>query len=350
LTATTDARRREESTQMFVEASQGPAVVAAQLDANQALLSRIGARLRTKPPRAVVTAARGSSDHVATFAKYLIETKTGTITSSAGLSTSSVYTPRANFDSVLFLAISQSGRSPDLLSATEEAKKAGAFTIAAVNAADSPLAALADEVIPLHAGPELSVAATKTYLASAAAVVHLVADWRQDAAMEEHLARLPDLMTTAWSLDWTPAVSALRSAHHLFVIGRGLGFGAAQEAALKFKETCALHAEAFSAAEVQHGPMALVKDGFPVLVLSQDDGTRPGISALVEMLAPARAQMLLAGLAHADGRVLPVVSADPILQPILMIQSFYRMANALSLARGLDPDRPSHLNKITETV
>ena len=335
---------------MFVEASQAPAVVADQLEANEALLSRIGARLRNKPPRAVVTAARGSSDHVATFAKYLIETKTGTITSSAGLSTSSVYPPRANFDGVLFLAISQSGRSPDLLSATEEAKKAGAFTIAAVNAAASPLAALVDEVIPLHAGPEHSVAATKTYLASTAAIVHLVTAWCQDAALERPLAELPGLMAAAWSLDWTPAVAALRSARDLFVIGRGLGFGAAQEAALKFKETCALHAEAFSAAEVQHGPMALVKDGFPVLVFSQDDGTRPGISALVEMLARARAQMLLAGLAHPDGCMLPVVSADPVLQPILMIQSFYRMANALSLARGLDPDRPSHLNKITETV
>jgi len=135
LTEKNNAHRREESTRIFVEASQAPAVVAAQLEANEALLTRIGARLRNKPPRAVVTAARGSSDHVATFAKYLIETKTGTITSSAGLSTSSVYPPRANFDGVLFLAISQSGRSPDLLSATEEAKKAGAFTIAAVNAA-----------------------------------------------------------------------------------------------------------------------------------------------------------------------------------------------------------------------
>ncbi len=139
-----------------------------------------------------------------------------------------------------------------------------------MNDATSPLAGLADEVIPLHAGPDHSVAATKTYLASAAAIVHLVAAWCQDAALEERLARLPGLMETAWSLDWTPAVAALRSVRDLFVIGRGLGFGAAQEAALKFKETCALHAEAFSAAEVQHGPMALVKDSFPVLVFSQD--------------------------------------------------------------------------------
>jgi glucosamine--fructose-6-phosphate aminotransferase (isomerizing) len=297
-----------------------------------------------------VTAARGSSDHVATFAKYLIETKTGTITASAGLSTSSVYAPRGKFADVLFIAISQSGQSPDLIAATAEAKWAGAYTIAVVNEAASPLAEAADDVIPLHAGPERSIAATKTYLASAAAIAALVSAWCDDSRFHRALSQLPDQLAAAWSLDWSPAVPKLRTVHDLFVIGRGLGFGAAQEAALKLKETCALHAEAFSAAEVQHGPMALVTEGFPVLVLSQSDETQEGIQALVQKLAQAGAQLVLAGVQHRDACILPVLAADPALEPILMIQSFYRMANGLSLARGLNPDRPANLNKITETV
>ena len=335
---------------MFAEAAEAPQVIARLLECNRTLLARIGARLRAKPPRAVVTVARGSSDHVATFAKYLIETKNGTITSSAAPSTSSVYTARSKFEGVLFLAISQSGKSPDLLAAADDAKKAGAYTIAITNDETSPLAELADEVLPLCAGPERSVAATKTYLASAAALVGLVAAWCDDSALHKALAGLPDELAQAWALDWSPAVAKLKSARDLYVIGRGLGFGAAQEAALKFKETCALHAEAFSAAEVQHGPMALVKDGFPVLVFSQNDGTRDGIAALVEKLARAKATLLLAGIGHREACVLPVVAADPAVEPMLTIQSFYRMVNALSLARGLDPDRPSHLNKVTETV
>jgi glucosamine--fructose-6-phosphate aminotransferase (isomerizing) len=342
--------QREQDTLMFREAAEAPHLIAMQLESNRALLARIGGQLRERAPRAVVTAARGSSDHVATFAKYLIETKTGTITASAGLSTSSVYAPRSKFEDVLFLAISQSGKSPDLIAATAEAKKAGAQTIALVNDPTSPLAELADDVVPLCAGAERSVAATKTYLASASAVAALVAAWCDDGIFNQALSRLPDQLSSAWSLDWSPAVEQLKSARDLYVIGRGLGFGAAQEAALKFKETSALHAEAFSAAEVQHGPMALVTSDFPVLVFSQADGTRAGIETLVDKLAHADARLLLAGLNHRDACNLPIIAADPTLEPILMIQSFYRMANALSLARGLDPDRPSHLNKVTETV
>jgi glutamine---fructose-6-phosphate transaminase (isomerizing) len=125
---------------------------------------------------------------------------------------------------------------------------------------------------------------------------------------------------------------------------------AAQEAALKFKETCGLHAEAFSSAEVRHGPMALVKDGFPVFVFSQNDETRPGIAELVANFADANAEILLAGFSQGKARNLPALDAHPVLQPILMVQSFYRLANALSLARGFNPDRPPHLNKVTETV
>jgi glucosamine--fructose-6-phosphate aminotransferase (isomerizing) len=335
---------------MFQEAQEAPQVVARQLDANSVVVARIAAQLRAKKPRAVVTGARGSSDHVATFAKYLIETKTGTLTSSAGLSVSSVYTARPQLDDVLFLAISQSGKSPDLLASVDAARAAGAFIVALVNDAQSPLARAAHEVVPLHAGPEQSIAATKTYLASAAAVVDIVSGWTDDGPLKAALAELPAAMAMAFGLDWSEAVTRLKPARDLYVVGRGLGFGAAQEAALKFKETCGLHAEAFSAAELPHGPIALVKDGFPVLMLSQNDETRLGMEELAARIVTAKAELLLAGFATKDAVPLPTISAHPALEPILMAQSFYRMINALSLARGFDPDRPPNLNKITETV
>lgn len=342
--------RTEHSTQMFMEAAQAPSLIAGQLEANRALMSQIGSVLRRRAPRAVVTGGRGSSDNAATFAKYLVETKTSTLTSSAAFSITSVYTAAPKLEGDVFLAISQSGQSPDLLATVAAAKDAGAFIVVLVNAEDAPLADLAHEVIPLRAGPELSVAATKTYLASVAAVTHLVASWSGNSALETALMGLPGLLEKAWALDWSGAVTQLKSARDLYVIGRGLGYGAAQEAALKFKETCGLHAEAFSSAEVQHGPMALVKDGFPVFVLSQNDETRPGIADLLTNFAAVRANVIVAGVSRPGACNLPVPDAHSVLQPILMLQSFYRMVNALSLARGLNPDAPPHLHKVTETV
>jgi glucosamine--fructose-6-phosphate aminotransferase (isomerizing) len=335
---------------MYLEAGEASGVVAAQLAANAEKAEAIGARLRASPPRAVVTCARGSSDHAATFAKYLIETRTGVLTSSAGLSVSSVYAAHQNMDGVLYLAISQSGKSPDLLASVRAAKEAGAFTLALVNDVTSPLAQLVDEVLPLHAGPELSVAATKSYIAALSAIVQLVAAWTGDEALKTGLAALPAGLAQAWALDWTPAVARLTTAGNLYVLGRGVGFGVAQEAALKFKETCGLHAEAFSAAEVLHGPMALVKTGFPVLVFAQNDESRGSVDEMARSLSARDADVLLVGAGEIDAGALPALAAHPVIEPILMIQSFYRMANALSVARGYDPDSPPHLNKVTETL
>ena len=344
-----------ESTRMFLEAGEASSVAAAQLAANAERVAALAARLRETPPRVVVTCARGSSDHAATFARYLIETRAGVLTSSAGLSVSSVYDASPNLEGALVLAISQSGKSPDLLAAVKAAKAAGGYAVALVNVEDSPLAQLADAVIPLHAGPELSVAATKSYIAALVAITQLIAAWTQDEALEAALADLPALLAQAWRLDWSAAVERLTSASNLYVLGRGVGFAVALEAALKFKETCGLHAEAFSAAEVLHGPMALVKDGFPALVFAQNDESRASVDAMAKGLAERGADVLLAAPKGMDGDeagvpTLPTVSAHPVLEPILMIQSFYRMANALSVARGYDPDSPPHLNKVTETV
>ena len=340
-----------EKTLMFREAQQASEIVAHQLAANVDIMATIGAKLRALKPRAVVTCARGSSDHAAMYAKYVIETKAGVLVSSAAPSVSSVYAAKQMLEGTLFIAISQSGKSPDLVRTAEAAKAAGAYVVALVNVTASPLADLADAVVPLHAGPETSVAATKSYIASLTAILQLTAAWTKDAELKAALSTLPLNLAAAWALDWGGATRELLEARNFFVVGRGAGFGVALEAALKFKETCGLHAEAYSAAEVKHGPMAIVNQGFPVLVLAQHDGTRAGIIDLVNDFAARGARVMAAGI-EAEGVVLlPTVGgAHPLVEPILLVQSFYKMANALSVARGYNPDEPPHLNKVTETV
>ncbi len=310
----------------------------------------IGAELRRLRPRAVITCARGSSDHAATYAKYLIETRAQVLTASAAPSVSSVYGVTQDVRGCLFIAISQSGRSPDLLASVHSAKASGATILALCNSADSPLVAAADLVIELRAGRETSVAATKSYIASLAAIARLVASWTQNAALESSLEKLPDLLDQGWALDWSAALPELESAANLYVVGRGLGLGAAQETALKCKETCGMHAEAFSSAELRHGPYTLLRKGFPALLFAQRDATLPGVEALAGELARRGVPVLLAGARAAGAVWLPTLDAVAELAPILLVQSAYRMIASLAVRRGLDPDHPPHLQKITETV
>ena len=340
----------ENSTRMYSEAEEAPEVVRQQLVANAERLERLGERLRELAPRAVVTCARGSSDHAATFAKYLIETRLNVLTSSAAPSVTSVYDASPNLAGTMFLAISQSGASPDLLATVRAAKNGGALVVALVNAESSPLAQAAHFTIPLCAGIERSVAATKSYIASLSAIVQLVGSWGRDAELLRSLGSAPPLLERAWQQDWSAAVARLRVATDLYVIGRGVGLGIAQEAALKFKETCGLHAEALSSAEVRHGPMALIRAGFPVLMFAQDDETLSGVESLATELATRRADVMFAGARIPGTVALPTEAADPVLEPMLIVQSFYRMVNALALARGHNPDEPPYLHKVTETV
>ncbi|WP_395648702.1 SIS domain-containing protein [Thermomonas sp.] len=336
---------------MTTAAPDAPTAVARQFAANAATIDALVERLRAQPPRFIVTCARGSSDHAATYGKYLFETALGLVTASASPSVGSVYAVQPHMQGALFVAISQSGKSPDLLRNAEIAKAGGADVVALVNVVDSPLAQLADTVLPLYAGPENSVAATKSYLCSLAALLQLTARWSGDAKLLAAVDALPDAMRAAWAQDWSELVSGLRLARQMFVLGRGLGLAAAQEAALKFKETCGLHAEAFSSAEVKHGPMAIVGPDFPVLAFAQDDDTGDSTAAVAAEFRKRGAPVWLASSGEAGPGILPLpVSPHPALTPILTVQAFYAVANALSLARGFDPDVPPHLNKVTETV
>lgn len=340
-----------DQTLLHAEAASAAETVARQFDLNTPIVRALGARLRANPPPFVVTCARGSSDHAATYAKYVIETQTGCVTASASPSIESIYAVPLRLADALYLVISQSGASPDLLRSAQAARDAGAHVVALVNAEDSPLAALAETVIPLRAGPERSVAATKSFIGSLSAVLHIVAHWQQDAALLQALTHLPARLREAFALDWSPLVDGLQHANGLFVLGRGYGLGVAQEAALKLKETCALHAEAFSSAEVRHGPMELVGSRFPVLAFGQNDGSLAGVLQTVEDFQRRGARVWTAAPGFTGPDSLPGINAGrPVCAPILVIESFYRAVNQLAVARGRDPDHPPHLNKVTETV
>jgi glucosamine--fructose-6-phosphate aminotransferase (isomerizing) len=341
----------DNDTLMAREAHESADVLARQHLANEAVVSNLAATLRAQPPRFVVTCARGSSDHAAAFAKYVFETQLGVLTASIAPSIASVYGAAQQWQGALFLAISQSGMSPDLICNARAAKAAGARVVVMVNVVDSPLAALADTVIPLHAGPERSVAATKSYVATLGAVLHLCARWHGDTTLGTALEALPDALRRGWDADWPALVEGLAAARGLFVVGRGFGMGIALEAALKFKETCGLHAEAFSTAEVQHGPMALVGPGFPVLCFAQDDATLESTLAVAHAFRDRGARVFIAAPGRTGIDALPLAAGlPPLCTPLVTIQSFYRAVSALALRRGFNPDVPPHLNKVTETL
>ncbi len=336
---------------MLREIEEAPAVVARLIDSNDAACRALAKRLRASPPRFAVTCARGSSDSAAAFAKYLLEIRLGLVVASVGPSITSIYDVRPRMADALFLTISQSGQSPDLLALAAAAREAGALTVALVNDATSPLAECCEVVLPLKAGAEESVAATKSYLASLSAILQLLAHWSDDAAIGEAVRRLPDDLSDALRRDWQPALPMLRDAKGLYVAGRGPGYAVAMEAALKLKETSGVHGEAISSAELLHGPLVLAGPGFPVILFGQKDRALDSVHALAAALAERGVPVIAAGPGPWQS-ALTLPTADglhPFAQPICLMQSFYPIAEALARARDRDPDHPPHLKKVTRT-
>lgn len=333
------------------EAAEAAEVAARQISANADAMVELGERLRRRRPAFIATCARGSSDHAMTYGKYLLERTLGLPVASLGPSLASVYREELDLSGAVFIAASQSGRSPDTLQLTETARRGGALTVGLINNMDSPLAGLVDVALPLGAGRETSVAATKSFLATGIALLHLTAAWSCERSLSDALVRSPELLRQAGLCDWSPFFDRLRDATSLYVIGRGLSLGIAQEMALKFKETCRIHAEAFSAAEVLHGPMALVGPGFPALVLDPADEGSDSTLSVARSFAGLGAEIAYAGIETAAGIALPVpVETPAVLMPLLQARAFYGGIAALAKARGLDPDRPPHLRKVTQTL
>ncbi|HKD55998.1 MAG TPA: SIS domain-containing protein, partial [Hyphomicrobiaceae bacterium] len=228
------------------------------------------------------------------------------------------------------------------------AKQAGALTVAITNDPEAPLAKICNVALPIGAGPEYSVAATKTFVATAATLLRLTAAWAGDGALLSAICRLPRRLELASALDWSAAVEVLSRVPHLTSIGRGPTLAIAREAALKLKEICALHTDAFSAAEFQHGPIALVEPGYPVLMLVPEDAAALGMRQLARDLALKQAALLVADVTASN---LPVLPPDqPETDALCLIQSFYAMMLALADRLDIDVDKPRNLQKITRTT
>ena len=330
---------------MAREAAEAPEAVARFLSHNWQALEELGRRLRGMSPPVVLTSARGSSDHAAGYFKYLCEILLGVPCASVGASVVSVYGGRLKAAGALCLTISQSGQSPDILALQEAAKAAGALSAAIVNVADSPAARNADVCLALHAGEERSVAATKSFIASCAAGAAIVAHWSGDVALRQAVERLPETLAEAARLSWPGFADLAKEAGSLYVLGRGPSLPIAQETALKLKETCAIHAEAHSVAEVMHGPLELMEPGFPVLVYAPADAARGNTLEAVAKMRRAGADVRVVGedLPH-------VPAGHPLLDPLCMMQTAYLEIERLAVSLGRDPDRPRLLRKVTETL
>lgn len=330
------------------ELREAPRALAAQAAALAGPVAELASRLRARPPQLVATCARGSSAHAATFAKYLIEFHLGLPVAALAPSIASVYRRRLRLDGQLFLAVSQSGRSDDLVETARMAKAAGAETAALVNDARSPLAAACDVVLPIAAGPERGIAATKSFVASLAALLRLVAAWASDRSLCAALDRLPERLTAAAEIDWTAAaLGPFAAAANLAVIGRGPTLAIARETALKLQEVADLPAHGFSGAEFLHGPVALVGPRYPVLVLMPQDEAAAGLRRLARDLEAKGAAVFVAA---PDGTLPVIATGHPATDAVCLTQSFYALLPGLAARRGLDPERPRHLQKVTRTL
>jgi glucosamine--fructose-6-phosphate aminotransferase (isomerizing) len=304
----------------------------------------------------VVIAARGTSDNAATYGRYLIESFLGWPVSLAAPSLYTLYRRPPRLAHALVVGISQSGEAADVTEVVAEARRQGAATLAITNVPASPLAQAAQHVICCRAGPERSIAATKTYTSQLYALGWLVAALQDDAALRDALLALPDQMaeTVEAAEACAPQVDAYAGVERCAVIGRGYNYATAFEVALKLKELTYITAEPYSSADFRHGPIAMVDEGFPVLLIAPTGVVLPDLQDLALDLRGRRARLVVlsddaATLALGDLR-LPLPPGVPEwLSPTLAVVPGQVFAACLALAKGLDPDRPRGLRKVTVT-
>ncbi len=321
--------------------------VVARILHNRAAIADIAKRLDIAAAPLAVLCGRGSSGHAGVFLRYLIETRLHLPVSASAPSVITAFRKPLSLRNALFIVISQSGRSPDLVAATESARASGARTIAIVNTVGSPVADAAEFVIPIEAGLEQSVAATKTVVGSMAAGAELIAELADDAALRSAIDRLPERLVRAALLDWAAISTDLAKASAVFVASRGLGLGSAREIALKLGEILRLPALGFSAAELQHGPRAAVSVRTPVIMMRLPDETAATVDQVARELSDSGMAPHLCG---GPRSTLPWIGDDDAAtDAITMLVPAYRMIERTARSFGFDPDRPPQLSKVTET-
>ncbi len=340
----------ETTTHMRREINEVPDAIQRLLDGSGAALSAAGAALRDHDPDFLVTVARGSSDHAALFLKYATELVAGRAVASLGPSLASIYQTPLRLSRAGAFCISQSGKSPDIVAMAKGATEGGAMTVCLANTVPSPLSDACLHAVDIAAGPELAVAATKSYVSSIVAGLAVIGHWTGDEALLDAVQQLPAHFAQALALDWSHLVDEIGAAESIYMLGRGPALAIASEAALKCKETSGLHAEAYSAAEVMHGPVALVGPRFPVIGFAARDAALTSVVGIADGLAAKGAQVFVTSDTASTAKQLPFVATGHMLTDALaLIVPFYGFVEALSRRRGLDPDAPASLSKVTET-
>lgn len=317
-------------------------VLTRQKQIEWAKIALIAKRLRAKNPTHAITIARGSSDHAALFIGLLINRLGGLAVASLTPSFATLYHGTLRANNSVAIAVSQSGQSPDLLTLLDMAKRSGASSLAILNEPSTPLGSIADDVISIHAAPERAVAATKSVIASLSAGLKLTAEWFEDHALAEALDDIHQMVSTA--LVSQEKCEEIANFSQCYVIGRGMTLPIAMEAALKLKETCIIHAEAFSSAEILHGPAALIKNGFPIIAFVPNDEARDSLLATIKQLKALGARII--SFDASDKRE----TSHPFLAPVKLLHNFYRHVPVIARFKGLNPDQPPHLKKVTLTV
>ncbi len=339
------------TTLMKTEALDSPRVVEEQFSENQQIYDEVAQYLNQKNPYSLISIARGSSDHAAHYLNYLTTTKMGKLTTSLSMSAITLFKTEIDVSKSVGVAISQSGQSPDIIQPIDYIRSRQSPTIAMVNDINSPLASAAEWMIPLHAGPEKAVAATKSFIASLTASASLIAMWKNDLELTRALHHLPDDLIKAQSLDWSIPIATLQDTKRIMIVGRGYGLALAQEAALKLKETCGIQAEAFSAAEIKHGPQALIEQGYPLLIFANRGPALHSMLDLANEMKSRGANVFLAAPPFVREKQLEIQTTHAEeLDIVTAIQSFYLMIEELSRSLGLNPDEPKHLLKVTKTI
>lgn len=337
-------------TQMRREIDEIPHAVERLLTQGAAAVTSAADQARAVDPRFLLSVARGSSDHACTYLKYVSELLLGVPMASLGPSVRSIYGVDVQARGALGVSVSQSGKSPDIVRMTQSITGSGAFSVAITNDPQSPLAQAASATLNIHAGPELSVAATKTFVTSLVAGVWLLAEIKGDDALISAIRGLPRQLEAAVSCDWSEVLPAIQGGS-LFTLGRGPSWAMSNEAALKFKETCQLHAESYSSAEVLHGPVSIVGEAFPVIAFAAGDAAETAVATVADTIASKGARVYATTQQVTHATVLPHVRTDHwITDPISTIVSFYGLVESVAAQRGINPDAPRHLKKVTETV
>ena len=340
-------------TLMRQEVLEIPDAVDRLLTAGALDVRRAAELARDVDPSFFLSIARGTSDHACTYLKYASELVLRKPMASVGPSVKSIYDVDLASDGAVCLSVSQSGASPDILRMTKSVASSGGLTIAITNNAKSALGEVAETTVPLHAGPERSVAATKTFVTSLVAGLWLIAEIKEDRDLIKAIQRLPDFLSRATACEWSEAADtiAAQDVQSLFVLGRGPSWAVANEAALKFKETCLIHAESYSSAEILHGPVSIVEGGFPILSFAAQDAAEESLAEVADFLADKGALSFATTHQVKTAKVLPHVrTAHWLTDPIATVTSFYGMVEEVARRRGIDPDTPRHLKKVTKTL